>query len=99
MLPPFVDLCETCDCVSTYTQKSGVYAVMIAGDLKNVYCSFEGNLVWTVRNLDNISSSIFYVEYKYTVKLCNWKYIIILRNVLIEYSIEKAIKLSFYELS
>ena len=49
----FLDVCETCDCVSTYTQKSGVYRVVIAGDPKHVYCSFEGSLVWIVRKQFN----------------------------------------------
>nr|XP_022302030.1 fibrinogen-like protein 1 isoform X2 [Crassostrea virginica]XP_022302031.1 fibrinogen-like protein 1 isoform X2 [Crassostrea virginica] len=54
------DLCETCDCISTYTQKSGVYRIFIAGDPKHVYCSFEGNLVWTVLQRRKDGSENFY---------------------------------------
>ncbi|XP_062597398.1 fibrinogen-like protein 1, partial [Saccostrea cucullata] len=46
--------CNDCDCVSTHTQKSGIYGVVLAGEQKQVYCSFETLYSWTVlqRRLD-----------------------------------------------
>lgn len=45
----FSDECQTCDCVSQFMGKTGVYGIVIGGDPKNIYCSFEGRYTWTVR--------------------------------------------------
>lgn len=45
----FSEPCQTCDCLSRFTQISGVYDIVIGGDLKSVYCSFESSHTWTVR--------------------------------------------------
>lgn len=54
----FSDRCQDCECVSTFTQISGVYGVVIGGDLKSVYCSFESSHTWTVREMFNFFSLI-----------------------------------------
>lgn len=45
----FPDECQTCDCVSQFMGKTGVYAIVIGGDSKEIYCSFEERYTWTVR--------------------------------------------------
>ena len=47
-IPLLKDDCQSCDCVGASTQTSGVYEIMIGGDRKLVYCSFEAGLSWTV---------------------------------------------------
>lgn len=51
LIPFFSDRCQSCDCVSTFTQISGVYGIVIGGDLKSVYCSFERSHTLTVREM------------------------------------------------
>ncbi|XP_065939394.1 angiopoietin-4-like [Magallana gigas] len=54
------DRCQDCECVSTFTQISGVYGVVIGGDLKSVYCSFESSHTWTVLQRRQDGSEDFY---------------------------------------
>lgn len=56
----FSDECQTCDCVSQFIEKAGVYRIVIAGVPKYVYCSFEGSYTWTVRNTLILKYKDFY---------------------------------------
>lgn len=50
----------TCDCVSQFIEKAGVYRIVIAGVPKYVYCSFEGSYTWTVRKTLILKYKDFY---------------------------------------
>lgn len=52
--------CQTCDCVSQFIEKAGVYRIVIAGVPKYVYCSFEGSYTWTVRKTLILKYKDFY---------------------------------------
>lgn len=39
----YSDGCQSCDCVSTFTQKSGVYSFTLDGDSEHVYYSIEAS--------------------------------------------------------
>lgn len=56
----FSDECQTCDCVSQFIEKAGVYRIVIAGVPKYVYCSFEGSYTWTVRKTLILKYKDFY---------------------------------------
>lgn len=74
LIPFFSDRCQSCDCVSTFTQISGVYGIFIGWDPKSVYCSFEGSHTWTVREmlyLYNIYIFQCFVVDKTTNQICN----------------------------
>lgn len=54
------DGCQSCDCVSTFTQKPGVYGIVIDGDSKHVFCSIEVNHTWIVIQRRQDGSENFY---------------------------------------
>lgn len=45
----FPDGFQTCGGISRFTQKSGVYGIVLARDPKHVFCSVEVNHTWAVR--------------------------------------------------
>lgn len=51
----FLDVCQTCDCVSQFIGKTGVYGIVKDGVPKKIYCSFEGSYTWTVRKMMNFN--------------------------------------------
>uniref|UniRef100_K1Q0Y6 Angiopoietin-related protein 6 n=1 Tax=Magallana gigas TaxID=29159 RepID=K1Q0Y6_MAGGI len=54
------DECQTCDCVSQFMGETGVYGIVIGGDLKKMYCSFEESYTWTVIQRRHDGSENFY---------------------------------------
>lgn len=64
----FSDECQTCDCVSQFIEKAGVYRIVIAGVPKYVYCSFEGSYTWTVRK----TLILKYKDFYKIINFLNW---------------------------
>lgn len=67
----FSDECQTCDCVSQFMGETGVYGIVIGGDLKKMYCSFEESYTWTVRKALALKYNGVFFFFKTLIPICN----------------------------
>lgn len=67
----FSDECQTCDCVSQFMGETGVYGIVIGGDLKKMYCSFEESYTWTVRKALALKYNGGFFKKKPLIPICN----------------------------
>lgn len=74
----FPDGFQTCQDISRFTQKSGVYGIILAGDPKHVFCSVEVNHTWTVRYLLFLGENHSFYE---VFLPCNFQHCFLLINL------------------
>lgn len=51
--------------------ETGVYGIVIGGDLKKIYCSFEERYTWTVRKALALKYNGGFLKKKPLIPICN----------------------------